>query len=251
MKRKQIIDLLIIVFVFLGLSCFPFKALIRNNDYLVYSLSLVCNVIISLFLFFFIWKGSSIKFKRHEEKNRISLTLIPTFLMCFSSYFYIIFYPTFTSNFSNIFFLQIFLSLVCAFNEVIVFTGIIQSNLPFKHTLFKVLLIGGLFAIYQFSHYLFSFDVNDILSIASGFGLGIVVGFMYEYGRNRIECVTFVFFFNVFNVYLFKSFVYVEHYWLLVVIKIVIAFLIILYLIILYFSYYRKEENTENPIKDD
>ena len=209
MKKNKLIDFLIIVLVFIALSCIPFNLFIKDEkpSWLILTLQIVAQIIIFIFIVLFIKFKSELNYKDGKINIINTLLLIPTLTVCFSNLVNL-YVATGTSRIvvDLDLFLRILLTVFVVVNEEIIFRLIFINNLEIKNNFLIILLTGGVFGLCHITHFLTSFNPVDLLVIVYTFLLGLLLGFSYLFTKSIYPCVVIHFLFNLFNNILFPYF---------------------------------------------
>ena len=235
--KNRFYPYLIFLFLFLFISCFPWNLFIKNDEYLVISLEIIVEALflIGVLAYAFLHKNLVKK-----EKKIGLLFLLPLFLICFSNYVYpLCVINTYEPTFGTYFYLRILLSFIVVINEEIVYRYLgfkyFENNKPIE----KIIYTSLIFSISHLSVFLSTFNPMDLIIILYTFGLGLVLGFIYEFHGNIYVVIIFHLLFNMFNDVLFSSLFIVNQYWVIVVISITISILMGIYVLFLYFRFLR------------
>lgn len=235
MKKNKLIDFLIIVLVFIALSCIPFNLFIKDEklSWLILTLQIVAQTIILVFIVLFLKFKSELEYKDGKINIINALLLIPTLAVCFSNLTNL-YIATGTSQITvNLdFFLRFLLTAFVVVNEELIFRLIFINNLEIKNNFLIILLTAGVFGLCHITHFLTSFNPADLLVIVYTFLLGLLLGFAYLFTRSIYPCVVIHFLFNAFNNILFP---YFELEWIYFLITGIFVFSVAGYCVILYF----------------
>mgnify|MGYP003336768338 CR=1 FL=1 len=85
-------------------------------------------------------------------------------------------------SFSWLLLVKIILSISVAFNEELIFRIILQGNLrEDRNHLVRILISSGAFALCHLTHFFSTFNPGDLMIVGYTFGIGFVLGIMYEF----------------------------------------------------------------------
>lgn len=245
MTKSKLLDTLILILVYIGISCLPFS-LFGFSETLILIFRILGQLVI-FFLFRLILKKSPLKFKERTY-NRFNMVLfIPVFILCFSNFFNLL-NPAnyFDFNFSINLLLSILLSFCVAFNEEYLFRSVIIDNIENSEKLFvKIIISASIFAACHLTTFFSTFNPLDLVQVAYTFGLGIVLGMIYVYTESLWYCVLFHFAYNMINNDFSQFIKYEKIDFLYYEINISVGLVVAVYLVIIYFLVLRKT-NLEN-----
>ena len=242
MKKNALIDFLIIVFVYLALSCFPFGLIIRSEDlsWLVITLQIVTQIILLAFIILFTIFKTKLDHKIGKINIINTLLLIPTLAVCFSNLTNMRIATGQSSiSFDTNLILNIVLTLFIVINEEIIFRLLFINNLEFKKNIYIILLTAGVFGICHLTHFLSSFNPADLLIVLYTFLLGLLLGFAYLFTKSIYPCFVIHFLFNLLNNILFPYFVLEWNY---ILITAIFVICVAIYVTILFFVKFLKEK---------
>lgn len=245
MKRNNLLDFLIILLLSIGLSAFPFSRFIPSPLVVI-----ICQIGVQIFLLIF--KSLYVKFKSKlslkTEKINIanSLFLIPTLLVCFSNYFYLLFTKQnveFILLKENI--LPIILTVFVVINEELIFRLIFINNLENKNAWFKVLVSAAIFGVAHLSTFLSTFNPVDLIQICYTLPLGILLGISFVVTNSVFPGMIIHFVFNLFNQIMYENLgptipgthMGLENY---ILINALVGLVVAIYLVVLLFTKYKR-----------
>lgn len=140
--------------------------------------------------------------------------LLPIFFVAFENIFYLVVVrgskmDPVINPFSDIFNgLWFFSLIIAAIEEEWLFRYVIQKNLTFGHKIVRILVASAIFAITHFFVMLYRnlgmFNPIDLIEIGLWFGLGIILGVLYEYTNNIAVPITFNVIYSLSNQMLYK-----------------------------------------------
>ena len=242
MKKNALLDFLIILFVYLALSCFPFGLIIRseNLSWLVITLQIATQIILLVFIILFTIFKTKLDHKIGKINIINTLLLMPTLAICFSNLTNM---RTATGqssiSFDTNLILNIVLTLFIVINEEIIFRLLFINNLEFKKNIYIILLTAGVFGICHLTHFLSSFNHADLLIVLYTFLLGLLLGFAYLFTKSIYPCFAIHLLFNLLNNILFPYFV-LE--WSYILITGLFVVCVAIYVTILFFVKLPKEK---------
>lgn len=245
MKKNRLIDFLIIVLVYIALSCIPFSLFIKDEklSWLILTLQIVTQIMLFVFVILFLKFKSELNYSDGKINIVNTLLLIPTLAICFSNLTNLYVSGGSASIAVNVgLFLRILLTILIVVNEEIIFRLIFINNLEIKNKLLVILLTGGVFGLCHITHFLSTFDPADLLVIVYTFLLGLLLGFAYLFTNSIYPCIVVHFLFNLFNNILFP---YFELKWMYFLITGVFVISVAIYVTLLYFFRMKKQATEE------
>lgn len=254
MNNKKNIYIVVILFIYLAIISFP-TYLLTSDLYVLYGVEL--GLRIGYLIFILIFTILTKMFKTYTGKTRFSnlFLLLPLFFVAFFNVFYLAVITkssipnpldaVFKSNGNNTLEILKFLSLiVMVVEEEILFRFIIQRNITFGHKIVRILITSALYALAYFFAMLYDMRgiINpiELISIIFVFGIGIILGFLYEYTNNIIVPITFSMIYTICNEMLYKISLSNANYKYYVTVSCFLAGAA-LYLVIFYFFMLRRE----------
>lgn len=245
MPKRKILDFLIIYFLFLFVNTFPVNQIskILWVRLLIYS---VLNIALLLFIYFFVKKKSYLVTYQHAPVWKNLWILLPLILVGASNFLYVAFAPgDVTASLDSKFPLYLLLTLFTVLKEETIFRLLLIPNLDFvKKRFWRIILSAGIFGLAHFSNYLVTLDPSYFIQMVYTFGFGIILGFVYEYGRSWVTCMIFHFFFNTINGTIFEKIApEISNYPLYIIANIIVSAVAGLYLLIIYLCVLRKQQS--------
>ena len=240
MTKSKLLDTLILILVYIGISCLPFS-LFGLSETLVLIFRILGQLVI-FFLFRLILKKSPLKFKERTYNRFNMILFIPVFVLCFSNFFNLL-NPNnyFEFIFSINFLLGILLSFCVAFNEEYLFRSIIIDNIENSEKPFvKVIISASIFAACHLTSFFSTFNPIDLIQVVYTFGLGIVLGMIYVYTESLWYCVLFHFAYNLVNSDFAQFIKYPNVDYLYYLINASVGLIVAVYLVVIYFLFLRK-----------
>lgn len=241
MSKSKLYDLLIIILLYIGISCLPFD-LIPIANYFIILFRIVSQILLFVLLRIFL-KKSPLNKDNPQPNKQIIPWFIPLIFVCFSNFFCLFCTDnTFEFSFSVILMLSIVLSVAVAFNEELIFRLILINNLDkYDKPMIKVLISSTVFGLCHITHFLSSFNPLDLITVVYTFGTGMLFGIIYVYGRSFAMAFIFHALYNVINNDLCASWIHFNgtsiSYYLP---NIIVAAVAILYLSVIYLFVLRK-----------
>ena len=206
--RYKFSDLLLAILLFVFVNAFPVDLLQVD---LIWQLTIQTGLRLLLLAYFiYILIRNRINLFKFANYRR-GLLFIPFLLVCFSN---IIAALIAGSEFT----FQVdapYLSVLIIYHlfgviiEEIVFRFMIQSSLIGTSSIKRILASAGIFALFHFINIVNVSSVDDLIplliQVVYSFGLGILLGFTFEYTYSIPLCVAFHFLFNFFNMIFVKN----------------------------------------------
>ena len=178
---------------------------------LSFAITLTIQIVVRLallgFYIYIIWKNKVNIFNGSAFKEII--IFLPFFLICFSNIFASLIGGgfNFVKSSGLILLLQIVLCLVGAILEEIVFRLFVQTSLVNHRPISRILLSALIFALCHLINIVNVRSVDALLGVLLQtiytFGLGLVLGFIFEYSHSLVFVMVLHFAFNLFNDVLF------------------------------------------------
>ena len=250
--RIKISDLWLSSLIFIFVVCFPL-------NYFASSLDPIYISLIQLFLRLFLF-GYNVHLiaKYHlpifNKPNFIALALCTPFLLaCFTNLFSDIFANVVITNFELkwIHLIEVLIIIFTVLNEEILFRFFIYNQLNIRNKLLKIMASAGIFASFHLLNLLtpsfLAVYQSVLIQVIYTFGLGLILGFIYEYGKSIVACMVFHFLFNFFNQYLVTYHIlgFFENGFIPYIIALVIGLLLVGYGLLIYFLKFKKEDDKE------
>ena len=208
--KFRVSDLLIFILLFIFVAAFPVDLFNIAETYkLVIRIGLRL-LILGYYIYILVINRINI-FKFYNWKRL--LLFAPFLLACFSNFIAsaidggFVAYQTMSDEYFS---LLIIFHLLTAIIEEIVFRLFIHSSLINTSSLKRILASAGIFALMHLINIvnISSVDglINVLTQVAYNFGLGIMLGFVYEYSYSLVGSMFLHFSFNFFNTVLFQYF---------------------------------------------
>ncbi len=256
-KKMKLLYIIIALVAYVVTITFPVYAF--TNDMLVIrivELSLRAAFLIFIILFSYFTRLA----KSYTGATRYSnlFLLLPIFFVAFTNIFYLgviqgktSVYNPFTDVLNTLKFSSL---VVTAIEMEILFRFIIQRNLTLSHKIVRILVAAAIYAITSivivfYSDMYFNSDTGrivfmnpiDLLEVVFQFGIGIILGFLYEYTNNLAVPISFNIIYTLSNQILFKVRLSDNPHWSYYLTISLIAAFAISYLCIFYFLMLKKE----------
>ena len=244
--RFSLTDILIAILIFVFVNAFPVD-LFRLSPLWQLAVQTGLRLLLLAYYIYILIKNRVNLFK--FANYRRGLLFLPFLLVCFSN---IIAAGIAGSKFT----LEVdapYLSLIIIYHligviiEEIVFRFIIQSSLVRTSSIKRILASAGIFALFHFINIINVSSVDALIplliQVVYSFGLGILLGFVYEYTYSIPLCVAFHFLFNFFNMIfmenIFNIYIPMLPYYLTAV---VIGVITAVYAFLIYYFVLRKTD---------
>ena len=204
MKSKKIFYLGIILTIYLLVISFP-TYLFTKDMYVIKGVELGLRGAYLIFIILFSY-FSPLR-KMYTGKTRIwnLLLLLPLFFVAFMNLFYL--GVVTGSSYESIFVqlqndgekislvLTLLIVIVTAVEEEFLFRYVMQKNVTMAHKMVRILVTSAFFAASHFFIILYDgrgiINPINLISILLVFGIGIILGILYEYTNNLVVPITF------------------------------------------------------------
>lgn len=219
LKTKKILYISIALFIYLVIISFPTYLLTSDMDVIKgVELGLRSGYLIFIILFSIFTRIA----KSYTGKTRLAnlFLLLPLFFIAFINLFYLgvvsdsstgnPIQAVFEQDWNNTYDILKFVTIiVTVIEEELLFRYIIQRNLSIGHKIFRILTTAAIFAVCHFFRMLYdargSFaEPLFFLEILFVFGIGIILGFLYEYTNNIFVPIAFNLIYSICNEMFFK-----------------------------------------------
>lgn len=228
------IDVIILILLYIAVASFPFSLFIKDNDFLSTLLSIGLIIIYLIFLYFYTRRKKDLSIEKKQFNIKNSLLFLPCILAFFSNYFYLPF-VAYYFKIDSMFPLLIVFTFITMLIEEIVFRGLLFGQLKNFKPIARILISAGIFGFCHVNHFLSTSNPLDLITVAYTFGIGIILGMLYEYGGNFIIVICFHFFYNFFNNVLFTCFEMTNvNYPIYYLINIGVSLILLAYLLTIY-----------------
>ena len=254
MGRKNTINIVILLVIYLVIISFP-SYLFTSDLTVLYGVELGLRV--AYLIFIVVFSILTRMFKTYTGRTRFSnvFLLLPLFFVAFFNVFYLAVITkssipspldaVFNSNGNNTQDILKFLSIIfMVVEEELLFRFIIQRNIRFGHKLVRILITSALYALAYFFAMLYDargiIDPFDLITIIFVYGIGIILGFLYEYTNNIVVPITFSLIYTICNEMLYKISLRTANYKLYLTVTF-FALGAALYLVVFYFFMLKRE----------
>ena len=239
-------DLLIFALLFIFVAAFPVDLFKIDASYkLLIQISLRLLI---LFYYFYVCFVNRINIFKFQNLRR-ALLFIPFLLACFSN---LIAFGldgaqtvgiTMTSEYLSLLIIYHFLGAVV---EEFLFRLFIQSALVRVGSIKRILYGAAIFALFHFLNMVNISTVDGLVTVliqvAYNFGLGILLGFIYEYTYSLPICIFLHFAFNFFNTVLYQYMGCVTSNFAFYLTAVVIALVLAIYTFLIYWFVLRRND---------
>ena len=211
MRNKKFWPLFIVIAIYVLFISFP-TYLFTTNAIVKYSVEVGLR---SAYLVFIILFSIFTKIaKPYTGKTRYIniLLLLPVFFVAFFYLFYwgVVtkssipnpFAPVFASNGNNTKEILEFTAIVLmVVEEEILFRYLLQKNILMGHKIVRILITSAAFTLCHFFFMLYHFngiiDAIELIELLFIFGIGFILGFLYEYTNTLVVPITFSLIFSI------------------------------------------------------
>ena len=207
MKKNKLYNFLILLFLYIGISCIPFELFIEKSYICLWCrigvqiLFLICSFLVVKFKTDF-----DLLIKKRNWKN--VLILLPTIITAASNFLYLAFVPTdFNISYSSEIILKILLTIFVVLNEEFIFRLILINNLDNASNWKKILISAGVFAASHLTVFISSLNPYDLIVPVYTFALGVLLAIIFVKANSIEMCAVFHLLFNVINSILFEMIV--------------------------------------------
>ena len=211
-------SIVIVLIIYLAIISFP-TYLFTNDAYVLYGVEL--GIRIAYLIFIVIFSIFTKLFKTYTGKTRFSnlFLLLPLFFVAFFNIFYLAVVTkssipnpldsVFNSDGNNTLEILKFASLiVMVVEEELLFRFIIQRNITLGHKVVRILITSAFYALAYFFSMLYDGRgvvlPIDLIYIIFIYGIGVILGFLYEYTNNILMPITFSLIYTICNEMLYK-----------------------------------------------
>ena len=218
MRNKNVINIIIVLAIYLTIITFP-TYLFTSDFTVLYGIEL--SLRIGYLIFIVVFTILTKMFKTYTGKTRFTnvFLLLPLFFVAFFNIFYLAVVTkssipnpldaVFKNDGNNTYEILKFLSIiVMVVEEEILFRFIIQRNINVGHKIVRILITSSLYALSFFFALLYDnrgiIPPLELFSVLFAYGIGIILGFLYEYTNNLLVPITFSLIHTVCNEMLYK-----------------------------------------------
>lgn len=235
MKKTKVLDILLVSLIFLFLVSFPFDLWIKNSFYLYLAETLARFIfVVFLLMYNHFKKLITIPICHFKKADLLLLPLLP---ILFCNFYYLLEMRNgFRITLDGTFFIQIFFQISVALSEELLFRSLIQNCLFSKRTLTRIFASSLIFALFHLTYFFSSFNLISLFIPLYTFGLGFLLGFIYEWSeKNFLYICGYHFLFNLINQVLYIYMLNVGENYLFYVNAICVGVFGAIYLIFLLF----------------
>ncbi|MDD6468288.1 MAG: CPBP family intramembrane metalloprotease [Bacilli bacterium] len=172
------------------------------------------------------------------------LFFIPFLLIVFNNMIFLLFKQKevgFTYDFT--FILQIILTITVSISEELLFRVYVHSILNINNKILKIIISSLIFGLFHIVYFLSSFDPYDLIIITYTFGLGLVLGFVYEFSENNFIYIMIIhFLFNFLNKDLFLRLFNGTNDYIFYIVSIIVSLITLIYGLLIYFMYFKNKK---------
>lgn len=199
MKKTNVLDILFVSFIFLFFVSFPFDLWIKNSFYLYLAETLARFIFVVFLLMYNHFKKLVTIPICHFKKTDI--LLLPLLPILFCNFYYLLEMRNgFQITLDETFFIQIVFQISVALSEELLFRSLIQNCLSLKKTLTRIFVSSLIFALFHLTYFFSSFNLISLSIPLYTFGLGFLLGFIYEWSeKNFLYICGYHFLFNLIN----------------------------------------------------
>lgn len=235
MKKTNVLDILLVSLIFLFLVSFPFELWIKSSFYLCLAQTLARMTFIAFLLIYNHFKKLVTIPICHFKKT--DLFLLPLLPILFCNFYYLLEKGNgFQITLDETFFIQIVFQISVALSEELLFRSFIQNCLSLKKTLTRIFVSSLIFALFHLTYFFSSFNLISLFIPLYTFGLGFLLGFIYEWSeKNFLYISGYHFLFNLINQVLYVYMLNVEENYLFYVNAVCVGAFGAIYLIFLLF----------------
>lgn len=243
--RFRFLDVLLFALLFIFVKSFPvdlFELEFMQKELIKLGL----RVLLLTYYIYILWKNRINIFKFANYKR--ALYFIPFLLACFSNLIALsvaqstVLPSLYSVDCIVVLTINVVLSAIL---EEFLFRFIIQNSLVLASSIIRIIASAGIFALF---HLLNLIDVssvdqliNVLIQVVYTFGLGLLLGFIYEYTYSLPLCMAFHILFNIMNstfIGVYNTIIIPQLYGLIT--ALIIAVILIAYTSLIYFFVLRK-----------
>lgn len=198
MKKTNVLDILFVSFIFLFFVSFPFDLWIKSSFYLYLAETLARFIFVVFLLMYNHFKKLVTIPICHFKK--IDLLLLPLLPILFCNFYYLLEMRNgFQITLDETFFIQIFFQISVALSEELLFRSLIENCLSLKKTLTRIFVSSLIFALFHSTYFFSSFNLISLFIPLYTFGLGFLLGFIYEWSEKKLPLYLRISFFVQFD----------------------------------------------------
>ena len=244
--RFNLLDTILFSLMLIFVSCFPYS---RLGIELIYQniIAIGLRLLVLIYYIYIIYRNRIKIFGIANIKN--ILICVPFLIACFSNLIaYKIDGGQLISPRINtpIFITDIIIVFLTALLEEIVFRLFIHTSLTRVGSIKRILGSAGIFALMHLINIVNVSSVDALVSlliqVVYTFGLGLMLGFLYEYSHSLTACVVLHFIFNMLNSFLVSYFMTGISEMAMYLTAVVIAAILLIYSCLVYYYHLRGNE---------
>lgn len=244
--RFNLLDTILFSLMLIFVSCFPYS---RLGIGLLYQniIAIGLRLLVLTYYIYIIYRNRIKIFGIANIKN--ILICIPFLLACFSNLIaYKIDGGQLLSPHINtpIFITEIVVVFLSTVLEEIVFRLFIHTSLTRVGSIKRILGSAGIFALMHLINIVNVSSVDALVSlliqVVYTFGLGLMLGFLYEYSHSLTACISLHFIFNILNSFIVNYFMNGISERVMYLTAIVIAVILLVYSSLIYYYHLRGNE---------
>ena len=206
--KFRVTDLLIFILLFVFVSAFPVE-LFNISVFYQLLIRIGLRLLILIYYIYICFTNRINIFKFYNWKRMV--LFIPFLLACFSNLIAAGIdgaYPGYTTMSDAIFSMLIIYHFLGAIVEEFLFRLFIQNALVNAGSIKRILFSAAIFALFHLLNVVNVSTVDGLIDVsiqvAYNFGLGILLGFVYEYTYSLPAAIVLHFLFNFFNTVLYQ-----------------------------------------------
>ena len=221
-KRKKFLYIGIALVLYVVIIAFP-TYLFTQDVLVLRSIELGLRVAYLVFIALFAYFSKLGQTYTGKTRYSMLFLLLPMFFVAFINVFYLGVvrgskFEFVTNPFSDVISGLGFISLfITAVEEEVLFRYLVQKNLTFAHKIVRILVAATIFAITHVFVMLYSglgrINPIDLLDVLFKFGIGIILGFLYEYTNNLAAPIAFNIIYSLSNQMLYKVTLSANPHW--------------------------------------
>ena len=244
MKKFKKADFAFLLCVYLAVAFFPLNYF-DIPKFVIQIIGISLRIAYLVFIIIYLCRRNV--FKLGKINVVYTLLLLPCFIACFSNEIVATCAGEIKGDvvFKN-FYLDVILSLLTVLCEELIFRmagfKIFESKTPF----IRIILTSTIFGIAHLFNFFSSFNPLVFVQAIYTFGIGIILGLLYEFGGNIGFSILFHLLFNVFNNDLFNLMYVITSDLQYYLINVLIGACIGVYCLLIYLLVFRKKEVKEN-----
>ena len=239
--KKEISNFLFLSLILTAIVMLP--SMFGDEDvFTSLAISTVCNLLFLLYIGNNVARSGMLSKEKQEPYWKHILILLPTVII-FMAVPIAMVWPdaVIIGSFSELSWLYLLNGVVAAVNEELIFRLMFQKRIFAQSRLKRILISAGIYAIFDIIVLFRTFNlIATLIAMISSFILGVVLGFIMEYGHSIYPCIIFHLLYAFFTDLYIAVFVVAS----IDITLLSYGFLVITlaYLAITYLLYFRKKE---------